>query len=379
MIRRLLLAVSPGEIWAALIENGELAALRLMRTPGEARPGDLYLGRVVALRPELPAALVDIGEARPGFLAGGAKLREGEAIVVKVTQAARADKATGLTTKLKPEEEKLAAVPANAGPPLLLHRPKPPLAALLDEFADADGIVTDDAAVLAEVKRHFAGPARLHADPTPLFEAEGIASAIEAALAPRVALPGGGAITIEPTSAAILIDVDGGRAGALAANLAAARAVARQIRLGDLSGPIVIDFVGMKRREHRARVAAALKDALGAEADYLGWTRLGHFELVLPRRRPSLTETLFDAAGQKKPLTVALEALRRLQRESRTAPGRRFALQVHPEVAACFDGAARGARRDLEERLGYGMRIAAEPRARDSFAIVPAFPISSVS
>jgi Ribonuclease G/E len=377
MTRRLLLAVSPGEIWAALIEDDEPVALRLVRTHAEARAGDLYLGRVVGLRPELPAVLIDIGEERPGFLGGDAKLREGEVAIVKVTKAARADKAAALTMKLKPEEEKLAAIPSNAAPPMLLHRAKTALATLLDEFSNADEIVIDDAAALVEVTRTFAGTVKLHADATPLFEAEGVASAIETALAPRVALPGGGAITIETTSAATMIDVDGGRAGALAANLAAAPEIARQIRCRDLSGPIVIDFIGMKQHAQRARVAAGLKEAVGAEAHYLGWTRLGHFELVVQRRRASLTEMLFDAAGQKKPLTVALDALGRIQRESRVAPGKRFALRVHPEVAACFDGAARGARHELEARLGYAIKIIAEPRARDSFAAVPALAISS--
>ncbi|HEX4112086.1 MAG TPA: ribonuclease E/G [Stellaceae bacterium] len=377
MSRRLLLAVSPGEIWAALVEDDKPVALRLVRTHGEARPGDLYLGRVVGLRPAVPAALVDIGEARPGFLGDAATLRDGEAVLVKVTKAARADKAAGLTAKLKPEEAKFATRATNATPPLLLHRPKTALAALLDEFSDVDEIVIDDAAVLADVKRHVTGAARLHAGATPLFEAAGVASAIETALAPRVALPNGGTVTIEATSAAILIDVDGGRAGALVANLGAAREIARQIRWRDLSGPIVVDFIGMRQSEHRARVAAALKDALGGEAQYLGWTRLGHFELVLKRRRPSLTEMLFDAAGQKQPLTVALEALRQIQHESRAAPGKRFMATVHPEVAACFDGAARAAKHELEARLGYAIKIAAEPRTRDSFAIVPALPIST--
>ena len=69
-------------------------------------------------------------------------------------------------------------------------------------------------------------------------------------MAARVALPNDGAIAIETTAAAILIDVDGGRGGALAANLAAAGEIGRQIRLRDLSGPIVIDFIGMKERGH---------------------------------------------------------------------------------------------------------------------------------
>jgi Ribonuclease G/E len=220
---------------------------------------------------------------------------------------------------------------------------------------------------------------RLHSDPAPLFEAEHVGSAIAAALAPRVALPAGGAITLEATAAATMIDVDGGRGGALAVNLDAAVEIARQTRLRDLAGPIVIDFIGMKEADQRARVAAALKQALGLGPHYLGWTRLGHFELVVARRRASLTETLFDGTGQKTPLTVALEALRRIQRESRHAPGKRFALHAHPDVAACLDGAARGARRELEARLGYALKITAEARARDTVAIVPALPISTSS
>ena len=163
MTRRLLLAISPGEIWAALTENDELVGLRLVRTYGAARPGDLYLGRVVALRPELPAVLVDIGEGRPAFLSGedmprGTRLREGEAVAVKVLKAARADKAAGLTMKLDIDEQKIAA---RGAPPKLLLRRETPLASLLKEFS-ADETVIDDTAALAEAKRHAAGVVILH-------------------------------------------------------------------------------------------------------------------------------------------------------------------------------------------------------------------------
>lgn len=375
MMRRLLLAISPGEIWAALTENNELIGLRLARAHGTARPGDLYLGRVVALRPELPAVLVDIGEGRPAFLSGedmprGTKLREGEAVTVRVLKAARADKAAGLTMKLDTDEQKVAAAGA---PPKLLVQRETSLASLLKEFS-ADEIVIDDTAALAEAKRNATGAVTLHNGATPLFEAEGIAAAIKSAVAARVALPKDGAITIEATAAAILIDVDGGRGGALAANLAAANEIGRQIRLRDLSGPIVIDFIGMKERGQRARVEAALKEAVGEGAQYLGWTRLGHFELVLKRQRASLTELLFEqrpgAASVKTALTVALDALRQLQRESRAAPGKRFGLLVHPEIATCLEREAGEARCDLETRLGHAVKIIAEARPRDSVAVV---------
>ena len=368
MTRRLLLSFSPGEIWAALIADGDLAGLRLMRTHGAARPGDLYRGRVVALRPDLPAVLVDIGEDRPGFLGGedmprGTKLREGETVIVRVAKAARADKAAGLNTKLDADERSVAA----DGPaPKLLRRRETPLAELFTDFP-ADEIVVDDSAALAEIKHLFKGPVRLHTDATPLFEAEGVA--IDDVLAPRVTLPKDGAIIIETTRAATMIDVDGGRSGAVAANLAAAREIGRQIRLRDLAGPIVIDFIGMKERGQRARVEAALKACLAEGPQYLGWTRLGHYELVLTRRRASLTERLFEH-GAKTPLTVALEALRLIQRESRAAPGKRFGLKVHPDVAACFDRAAASAKAELEARLGYAIRVVAEFCPSDHVSLV---------
>ncbi|MGH6981422.1 MAG: ribonuclease E/G, partial [Stellaceae bacterium] len=328
MTRRLLLSFSPGEIWAALVADGELTELRLTRTHGVARAGDLYLGRVVAVRKEIPAVLIDIGEERPGFLGAedtprGTKLDNGQAVVVRVTKGARADKAAGLTMKLDAVE---AAVAAPGPAPTRLRRRETPLAALLKEFT-ADEVVVDDGAALAEIRRQFNGPVRVHAETARLFEAEGVV--LDDLLAPRVPLPKDGAITIEPTLAATMIDVDGGRGGAVVANIAAATEIARQIRLRDLAGPIVIDFIGMKERGQRARVEAALKAALGEGPQYPGWTRLGHYELVLTRRRPSLTELLFEH-GAKTPLTVALEALRLIQRESRAAPGRHFGLAVHP-------------------------------------------------
>lgn len=375
MTRRLLLSLSPGEIWAALVEDGDLSALRLVRTHGAARAGDIFLGRVVALRPDVPAVLVDIGEDRPGFLGGedmahDAKLHEGEAVVVRVTKAARADKAASLTMKLDVQHQGIAA---NGPPPRLLHRLETPLAALLKEFTP-DEVMIDDVAALAEAKKSGCA-VHLHAAAEPLFEAEGIAADVEAALAPRVALPKDGSITIETTAAATLIDVDGGRGGALSTNLAAGREIAKQIRLRDLSGPIVIDFIGMKDRGARDRVASTLKTALGEEPNYLGWTRLGHFELTVKRRRPSLTEQLFEyrpgGATVKAPITVALEALRQLRWESRAMPSKRFNVHVHPDVAACLAGAADGARRELEGQLGHPIKIVAERRPRDSLAIVP--------
>ncbi len=397
MSRTLALQVSPGEVGAALEEDGALIGLRLAREATADAVGAVYLGRVVALRPELPAALVDIGLARPGFLdardadkkRGIAALTEGEALIVEVIKSARADKAAGVRM-LRADDPRLAASAAaaqNAKPPARLDRAEPAVVAAAKPLLprSPDWILVDERGALAELRRFLARDypdleSRLafHSDATPLFESLGIAEPIEAALQPRVALPDGAALFIEATHAATVIDVDGGEQAALAANLAATGAVARQIALRNLSGPIVIDFVGMRSREDRDAVAAALKAALAdgmVGADVLGWTKLGHFELVRPRRDPSLAETLFeraaDGAWRKTALTVALDSLRKLAREAQAAPGRRFALAVHPDVAAALDnGPGLTARQWLEARLGGKLPIAPDPqRLRDAVDI----------
>ncbi|HKT20763.1 MAG TPA: hypothetical protein VJR47_22110, partial [Stellaceae bacterium] len=104
MSRTLFLSVSPGEIWAALEEEGALEGLRVLRSGAAGEAGGIFLGRVVALRPELPAALIEIGLDRPGFLdardadprRGLSGLTEGSAVIVELIKAPRAEKAAGL-------------------------------------------------------------------------------------------------------------------------------------------------------------------------------------------------------------------------------------------------------------------------------------------
>ena len=128
----------------------------------------------------------------------------------------------------------------------------------------------------------------------------------EQALSETVALPGHGSIHFETARAAVLIDVDTGtpEAGSperigLAVNLAAAAAIARQIRLRNLGGGIIIDFVGMDSRASRERLRSAFAEALAADpaaSQILGWTRLGHLELVRARRGRPLAEALLESS-----------------------------------------------------------------------------------
>jgi Rne/Rng family ribonuclease len=461
--RRLLISASPGEIWAVLAENGRATLLRVLRPERPGRVGDVILGRLVALRPELPAALVEIGLERPAFLSAEdappparlGELREGQAVVVQIITEARADKAAGVSLRPRLAGEFLDLVPTRPGiaagrglaapararlvaglrdlvapgegavlrgaaaeassaglaadlaalrrrweaitaakegrvPPALLEAAAAPLETLLQEVAtDAvEQIIVDERAAFANIRdwlhRHRAQlieSVALHRETAPLFEHESVDADVASALAPRVALAGGGALTIDIAAAATLIDVDSGGTAprgakaadaALAVNLAAAEEVARQIRLRNLAGPIVVDFIGMRARGHRDRVRDALAEALAGDAEMLGWTRLGHLELVRARRHASVTETLFEreAGGglMKTPLTTAFEVLRRIDRLR--DPGAAPSVRVHPEVAKALADDAAAARRALEARLGRAIAVIAEPgRARDSFDI----------
>ncbi|HEV2548869.1 MAG TPA: ribonuclease E/G [Stellaceae bacterium] len=397
----LLLSRSPGELWAALVESDGLVALRLWRTGSQGQPGEIVLGRVRAMRPELPAALIDIGLERPGFLSGedaeprgDLNLHEGQSVIVQVTKEARADKATGLSMRLQrrgtrldeTERRAIAEAAARPGPvPRLLEAPASVLELALDAFAAAapEEIVIDDAAALGEARRWVAHHAPslserlvLHRGRMPLFEDRGLGEEIAGALIPRVALEGGGALIIEHTAAATLIDVDSGvgdgrrdaRASALATNLAAATTVARQVRLRSLAGPIVIDFIGMRHREDRHKVERALAAALSEDRDseVLGWTRLGHLELVRKRRHAPLSELLFERVAnggwRRTSLTIALDALRATAAEAAAAPsGRALRLRVSHEIAAVLMARARSAWLELESRLGRPIEVVADP------------------
>jgi ribonuclease G len=377
----LLLAVSPGEVWAARVERGRLEELRIARDNGAPRVGQILSGRIVALKPELPAALVEIGATRPAFLSvrdakALAGLTEGKSVVVEVTKEARADKAVGVRLS--------DARPATSADPRMdpWHKLLP---SLLEPAPSR--IVIDDRAAYATLRgtfaRHYPSAAEaleFYAGSEPLFEHEGVAADLATALSRRVNLPRGGAITIETVAAATLIDVDSGGAPALSTNLAAAREGARQIVLRNIAGPVVIDFIGMKGKGGRERVAAELRKAFARDPiapDLLGWTRLGHFELVRKRRHPSLDEILFERAEGgariKTALTVALEALRGLAQAARAEPSRAFALRAAPEVAAALhEGPARQARLDLEARLGRPIALAPDPGLpRETFDIRP--------
>ncbi len=410
MQRDLIIAAGPGEWRAALLEDG--VAVELFVERGDrAESGSIHLGRVRQRVPALAACLVDIGGERPAFLPEreivprGRRLDEGERVLVQVRREAQSGKAARLTMAVRLGGMAVATAAGRsrsaAGEALT-----PDAAALLQRWYDIEDraarlepparlepqagfaaalagapaappsrILVDDPAAVPEIRASFAGCAVAS-----LGETEwpiDLDAAFDQALSTTIALDGGGMVHVEATRAAVLIDVDSGTPAAgtpdrtgLAVNLAAAALIARQIRLRNLGGGIVVDFVGLDRPGLRDRVRAALAEAIAddpARPQILGWTRLGHLELVRPRNGRPLAEILLEPAGDaavKTALTVAYEALRRLRRASRAEPGRNLRLTVAPEVAAALGRGAADARAALERRLGRAIALIAEPGRR---------------
>jgi ribonuclease G len=197
-----------------------------------------------------------------------------------------------------------------ARPPALLRAEDAvPIRALREHAGPAlRRIASNSRAILARIedwlaRYGFAGriACRLHRGHEPIFAAHECEEQIAEALEPVVALPSGGRLVVGRLEALTAIDVDSGRHegggrladSSLAVNLEAAGEIARQIRLRNLAGIIVIDFIHTQSAAHRARVAKALVAAMAEDpvaAQHGGWTRLGLYELTRERRRLSLEE-----------------------------------------------------------------------------------------
>jgi Rne/Rng family ribonuclease len=210
------------------------------------------------------------------------------------------------------------------------------------------------------LKARDVGDAHLqaHRDASLLFEAEGIESQIDAALAPRVDLAQGAWIAIEPTTALTAIDVNGGAAQSgthpparvVEINCDAAREIVHQIRLRNIGGLVVIDPLRMAGRADRDAFETALRDAFGRELDGAvqlgGFTRLGLYEFTRQRSGVSLYHTMFEADGPQYGARIALAAainavLRGIVAQMRCQHAGNYRLTVHPRVIDAFRTAPR--------------------------------------
>ena len=155
---------------------------------------------------------------------------------------------------------------------------------------------------IQQVMPHYGSRVKRYTDDVPLFSRYQIESQIETAFGHTVKLPSGGSIVIDPTEALVAIDTNSARATkgadieetALNTNLEAAEEIARQLRLRDVGGLIVIDFIDMANTRNQRAVESKLREALEADRARIQLGRIsqfGLFEMSRQRLRPSLQET----------------------------------------------------------------------------------------
>jgi ribonuclease E len=210
---------------------------------------------------------------------------------------------------------------------------------------------------------------------TPLFISENIESQIEDIHSQTVHLKSGGYLVINPTEALVSIDVNSGRSTkerniedtALRTNLEAAEEVARQLRLRDLGGLVVIDFIDMEKRSYNGKVERAMRDALSGDRARIQVGRISSFglmEMSRQRLQPSLTETHFETCphchgmGVVKTIdTVALAVLRAIEEEGIVKPNSNITVTIENDVALYLLNNRRQTLGDLESRYDLAVTV----------------------
>ena len=245
-------------------------------------------------------------------------------------------------------------------PPALVHREAKLVRGVIrDVFSDkVDRVVVDDADLYSEIRQYLHGmdPGLLDrvqydSESESLFDRFGIEDAIQVAFERRVDLKSGGYLVIEPTEALVSIDVNTGRFTGkkdpdktiLKTNLDAAREVARQLRLRDIGGIIVVDFIDMDVKGHQDQVMQELRAGLSrdrARTKAFHISELGLVQMTRQRVRPSLyqamTERCTHCGGAGRvftPETVLRRVERALRRAGIARAEKAIAIRVHPEVS----------------------------------------------
>jgi ribonuclease G len=269
-------------------------------------------------------------------------------------------------------------------PPALLH---PDLDLILratrDLFtADVQKLVIDDRDEHERILRfvreqapHLESQIELYRGEEPIFDAYGIEQELKRASQRKVWLKSGGYIIIDQAEALTAVDVNSGRyvgkknleETITKINVEAAREIVYQLRLRNIGGIIIIDFIDMDKAQNREKVFKALQDALGrdkAKTNVLKISELGLVEMTRKRVRESVTRMMNEPCGYcegkghvKSKTTVAYEIFREIRRESAHFPEPTLVVNCHPEVARVLQGPERDELRYLMDRFNKTIQV----------------------
>jgi Rne/Rng family ribonuclease len=224
------------------------------------------------------------------------------------------------------------------------------------------------------------GHVKLYTKDTPLFEEFGLQSEIDKALKPKVWLKSGGYIVINQTEALVAIDVNTGKYVGktnrledtiVKTNIDAVKEIVRQVRLRDLGGIVVIDFIDMDDRRNRAKVVQALEEALRkdrAPTKILSFNEFGLVALTRKRVKQSLERTLSESCPYctgsgwiKSVTTVCCEIMEEAKKMAQEIDSNTITLRVNPEVARALKSREGVLTAELESLTGKDVVIKGDP------------------
>jgi len=257
-----------------------------------------------------------------------------------------------------------------------------------DLFSDkVDSLLVDSKQLFNEIESYLKQVApdlvqrvKLYEGQASLFDEYDIEDEIRTLFQPRVELPTGGYIIIQPTEALTSIDVNTGRytgkkdpeSTILKTNTEAAREVARQLRLRDIGGIIVVDFIDMESRGNRDKVLHELRTHLGrdrARTKAFAVSELGLIEMTRQRVRPSLWQSMTTECPTCTGLGRVFRpevVVRRMERSLRRVGSkeRQLAVRLHPEVALYLVEQEPNFLRQLKKQTGLVLDIRDDPMMR---------------
>lgn len=250
----------------------------------------------------------------------------------------------------------------------------------IDEvLIDSESAYNQAIEFVSQVMPNFKSKIKFYRDSVPLFNRYQIESQIETAYQREVKLPSGGSIVIDPTEALVSIDINSSRSTkgsdieetALNTNMEAAEEIARQLRLRDIGGLIVIDFIDMTPPKHQRMVEDKLRDALAMDRARVQIGRISRFgllELSRQRLRPSLEETTglvcprCNGTGVIRDVrSLALSIMRVIEEEVLKDRSSEIQAQVPVTVATFLLNEKRSAIMALEARSGVKVIILPNP------------------
>ena len=366
-----------GQKGAALTTFISLAGSYLVLMPNNPRAGGISRRIEGEERSELKAALDQL------------ELPKGMGLIVRTAGVGKSTEELSWDLKvLLTHWEAISEVAKDRPAPFLIHQESNVIVRAIRDYLrrDVGEIIIDKPVIFEQALQHielvrpdFASRVKPYTGDVPLFSHYQIETQIESAFQREVRLPSGGSIVIDPTEALTSIDINSARATkgsdieetAFNTNLEAADEIARQLRLRDLGGLVVIDFIDMSINKHQREVENRMKDAVSGDRARIQLGRISRFgllEMSRQRLRPSLGESAHNVcprcAGHgtiRGTESLALSVLRIIEEECIKDNTGQVEAQLPVDVATYILNEKRRALRAIEDRNKVDVLVLPNP------------------